>query len=78
MSHMNWEEFEEHLRQAIKAQPRGFQTQLAEKLGVKPPSIAGYTTRGKSIPPGHISTILQLLNLEIKMQTKSQTHTEHS
>ncbi len=78
MSRMNWEEFEDYLRQAIKAQPRGFQTQLAEKLGVKPPSIAGYTTRGKSIPPGHISTILQLLNLEIKVQVKPTAHTEHS
>lgn len=68
---MNWEEAEEYLRTKMRAQPRGFQSALAEKLGVAQPSVANYLTRGKRIPTAHLSAILDALGLEIEFRPKA-------
>ncbi|WP_157468821.1 hypothetical protein [Deinococcus murrayi] len=67
---MDWEELEDYLREQIKAQPRGFQTALAERLQVTPASVAGYTSRGKSIPVKHVSVILDALGLELAVRPR--------
>lgn len=67
---MNWEELQEHLRQQLRDQPRGFQTQLAKKLGVAQPSVAAYMTGKKDIPSSHITPILEELGLELTVQQK--------
>ncbi|MFC5848345.1 hypothetical protein [Deinococcus petrolearius] len=62
---MTWEETEHHLREQIRAQPRGFQTALAERLGISQPAVAQFVGGGKSIPTTHLSAILDMLGLEL-------------
>lgn len=68
---MNWEQLQEELIRRIREQPRGFQTALAEKLNVAPASVASYTTRGRAIPPAHITPILEELGIELTITTKA-------
>lgn len=67
---MNWEELQSDLRQRMRDQPRGFQTQLAQKLGVAQPSVAAYMTGRKEIPTAHLTTILDVLGLQVELTPK--------
>ncbi|AFD26766.1 transcriptional regulator [Deinococcus gobiensis] len=68
---MTWEQTEHYLREQIRAQPRGFQTALAERLGISQPAVAQFVGGGKSIPTSHLSAILDMLGLELSVQPRS-------
>lgn len=67
---MTWEQAEHYLREQIRAQPRGFQTALAERLGISQPAVAQFVGGGKSIPTTHLSTILDMLGLELSIRPR--------
>lgn len=69
---MTWEQTEHYLREQIRAQPRGFQTALAERLGISQPAVAQFVGGGKNIPTTHLSAILDMLGLELKVQPRPE------
>lgn len=68
---VDWDQLEQQLREKIREQPRGFQTELAERLGVNTASVAGYTSKGKGIPVKHLGVILDMLGLELELKKRS-------
>ena len=69
---MTWEQAEHHLREQIRAQPRGFQTALAERLGISQPAVAQFVGGGKNIPTTHLSAILDMLGLELSIRPRDE------
>ena len=67
---MTWEQAEHYLREQIRAQPRGFQTALAERLGISQPAVAQFVGGGKNIPTTHLSAILDMLGLELSIRPR--------
>lgn len=67
---MEWDQLETFIREQIKAQPRGFQGALAERLGIAPPSVAQFMTGRRSIPTAHVATILDELGFKLAVVPK--------
>lgn len=65
---MNWTETEDFLKQAIQAK-RGAQTRIAERLGIKVPSVASYVSGSGKIPAEHLNAILEELGLAVELSS---------
>lgn len=70
---MTWQELETLIRDRAKAQPRGWQTQLAERLGVSQPTVAQFLTGRRGVPPAHLDIILDALDLELDVRSKQRS-----
>lgn len=66
---MNWEEMQDLLRERVKAQ-RGAQAEIARRAEVSRASVSEYVNGNRNIPVGHISHILDVLGLELKVVPK--------
>lgn len=60
---MKWAEVQEVIRLQMLEQPRGYQAQIAAKLGKTPGFINQITTGRRPIPLDSLETILDSLNL---------------
>lgn len=69
---MNWHDIEQDLKRRMQAQPRGYQTRLAERLGIKQPSVAAYISGSESIPLAHLDAILDTLGLKLAIVPNDQ------
>ena len=67
---MNWADLESILRTHAQQQPRGFQATLAQKLEIKPSTVAQALSGKKRIPPEWLGSMLELLNLEMTVHAK--------
>lgn len=61
---MKWNDAQETIRTQMAAQPRGYQTQLAEKLQKTAGYVNQIITGRRPIPMEHLDDILTSLNLE--------------
>ncbi|PYE53180.1 helix-turn-helix domain-containing protein [Deinococcus yavapaiensis] len=67
---MTWDEIEAATRQKIRAQPRGYATRLAEKLGVSRAAVSHMVRGEQAIPSERIADILDTLGLELCIAPK--------
>ncbi|KQR40720.1 YdaS family helix-turn-helix protein [Deinococcus sp. Leaf326] len=67
---MDWDQLEEFIRAQMKAQPRGYQVALAERLGIAQPSVAQFVSGRRSIPTAHVATILDELGFKLAVVPK--------
>lgn len=67
---MTWLEFQAALRERLRAQ-RGASTEVARRLAVSRASVAQYVSGGNPIPPAHIDTILDVLDVDLELRPRS-------
>ena len=60
---VKWPEAQERIRQTMLAQPRGYQTDLAERLGKSRAFVNQVVTGARPIPVDLLDEILSSLNL---------------
>ena len=60
---VKWPEAQETIRQRMREQPRGYQTLLAEKLGLSRAFVNQVVTGVRPLPLEHLDGILASLNL---------------
>lgn len=69
---MTWPEIETLIREKVREQPRGFQTQLAARLDVDPSTVAQFLSGRRGIPTEHAPAILDALGFELAVVRKDQ------
>lgn len=67
---MTWSELEALIREKMREQPRGFQTRLAERLGVTQPTVAQMLMGRRGFPAEHVPVILDALGLKLAVVSK--------
>ena len=69
MVRMNWEELQATLCERVRAQ-RGAQAEIARRLDISRAAVAEYIKGGRNIPTGHLSVMLDVLNLELELKPR--------
>jgi len=65
---MTFDELDIQIRERIKQQPRGFQADLASKLGVTRQYISHVVSSRSPISREHYQTILDMLGLQLDLK----------
>lgn len=69
---MNWEQVQGELRAKIKAQ-RGAQAEIARRRDVSRAAVSEYVNDpALNIPTSHLTTILEVLGLELTLNSKKE------
>lgn len=74
---VKWPEVEALIRARMRAQPRGYQQDLAILLGVSVGFVSNIVTGRKPIPVERLDTILTSLNLEYDVVIKELHSSSH-
>ena len=61
---VKWPEAEQTIKEKMLSQPRGYQAQLAKKLGKTPGYVNQLVTGHRPIPLEHLDAILESLGME--------------
>lgn len=69
---MNWTELQTELLARLKAK-RGGQAELARRLGISRAAVSAYASTDDSIPPAHLNTILDILEIELAIKPKGSS-----
>ncbi|MFB9991573.1 helix-turn-helix domain-containing protein [Deinococcus oregonensis] len=69
---MKVEEFWAAVRETMRTQPRGYQTQLAEQLGVEKSYISRFIQGKHDLAPKYHQAVLDSIGLELDLKTKGK------
>lgn len=68
---MKWDEFQSVIREAMAAQPRGYQTRLAHEMDTTPGYVHQLVVGHRSIPADKLPAILASLGIEYDIRLRS-------